>query len=120
MGLGGLPEDIFHLLDERGTLRLVVDASQAIQFLKQFPLAFAEFCGRLSTNLHEQVTLPPAVKDRHASVLNAESCARLGSLRNPQGVVALKRGHLDFTAQRRLRERDRDHAMQIVAFARKE
>ena len=46
--------------------------------------------------------------------------ARLGAFRNLQHVVAFESGNADFGAQRRLRKRDRNYAVQIVAFALEE
>ena len=50
----------------------------------------------------------------------ADFGARLGAVRDLQSVFAFQRRDADFRAQRRLRKRDRNHAVQIVALALKE
>jgi hypothetical protein len=56
-----------------------------------------------------------AVEHRHTFAADAEHCARLRALRNLEIVLAIHGGHTNFGAHRRLCNRDRHYAMQIVA-----
>src|SRR4029077_19272700 len=115
-----LSEDVLHLLDQCAALRLVLDMRQPVKLLQQFALALVELARRLHPNLDEQVALPAAVEHRYALVLQPEGRARLRAFGNFQSLLSLQGGHSNLSAESRLRKGNRDHAVQVVAFAREE
>src|SRR5580693_515138 len=60
------------------------------------------------------------IESRHAFAAYAKRGSRLRALRNLQLVFPLERRNRNFGAKSGLRERDGNHAMQIVALALKE
>src|ERR1700756_1051832 len=113
-------ENIFNFAQQAAGLRFVVDARGAIQLQQQFPLTLRQLAWGLHSHFDEQVPLASAIEHRHSFAANAERAARLRAFRNFELVIAFQRGHHDFSPKRRLCERNRDHAMQIVALALKE
>src|SRR6201987_5171790 len=89
-----LSEDVLHFLDQGGTLGLVLDASQAVEFLQQFTLALCELGRRLRPDFHEQIAFSAALQHRHALVLDTERRPGLRALGNLQNLFAFERGHL--------------------------
>ena len=88
----------------------------AVQFLQKLTLPFGELGRRLYTNFDEQVALAPAIQHRYAFILDTETGSRLRALGNFQRVFALERRDFDFSSQSGLRERNRNHTVQIIPF----
>ena len=76
--------------------------------------------GNLHANLDVQIALAMPVQHRHAFVADAEGRAGLRTIGNLQRVLAFHGRHANLRAHGRLCHRDRNHAVQVVAFARKE
>src|SRR5262245_13366119 len=111
-----LPEDVLYFSKQSASLRLVFDPESTVEFVQQLFLALGELGRSLHTDLDVQVTLSVPVQHRYPLAPHSECRPRLDSLRHLQCVLALKRRHLDFRAQRSLRERDRNLAMKVHAF----
>src|SRR5438046_10165199 len=99
-----LPENVFHLLDQRASLRLVVNASEAIQFLQKRFLALGELDRCLGSHFDEKITLAAPLQHGNAFVLDAECRTRLRSLGNFQGLLAFESWNFDLRSESRLRE----------------
>ena len=99
---------------------LVFDARDLLEFLKKFSLPLVEFAGSLHAHLDEKVTLTMPIEHRDSFVAKSERTARLGSLGNFQFVIAVQRWHGEFSSQSGLGKRNRNDAMKIGTFTRKE
>ena len=69
-------------------------------------------CTRISTN---RSPLPWPLSIGHTLAADAQRRAGLGAFGHFQNMLAFQRGNNDFRAQRSLRKRDRDNAVQIVS-----
>ena len=78
------------------------------------------FCGVCTRISDEQVSFAVAVEHGHALVANTQGGSRLRAFGNLQGVIPFERGDADLGAESGLSERDRHHAVQVVAFALEE
>src|SRR6185437_13096732 len=87
---------------------------------KKFLLLLRELLRCRDANLHDQVAFAAFVQVWNALGAQLERLAALRSLRNLQSRGPLQRLDLKLCAQRRLWERDRHHAVQVVAVALKE
>src|SRR5471032_1118703 len=115
-----LLEEVFDLVFPGLALRAVLGAAfggQAFEVAQHVLLLFGQLDGRLDGHVAEQVARVAGTHALDALALQTESLARLRALWNRERHLARQRRHFDFAAQRRLGERDRHFAMQVVAFA---
>nr|GEU28124.1 hypothetical protein [Tanacetum cinerariifolium] len=101
-------------------LRAVLVTAFGGRFLKLAQQVFL-LVGQLDRRLHchvaEQVAGKTGTHALDALAFQAEGLARLGAFRNRKRYFTRQCGHFDFAAQRRLGERDRHFAVQVVALA---
>jgi hypothetical protein len=83
-------------------------------------LALIQFSGRLYADFNVEVAFAVTVEHRHALVAYAKRGPGLGAFWNLQAVFSLHRRNHNFGAERGLRKRDWNHAVQVVAFALEE
>src|SRR5688572_14823842 len=88
-----------------------------LELLEQLALFGRQVHWRLDDDTAVKVARRAAAHRFHAAVAQAELPARLGLGRNTQFHFALERGNANDVAERRLRNPNRDVAMQIVAIA---
>src|ERR1035441_1354774 len=115
-----LLKDAFHLVQQRAADRLVLHRGCSLQLLQQFALPLGEFRRRLHFDLYMQIAAPMAVEHRHTFVLYPKRGPGLGALGNFQDMFAIERGDGNLRAQRRLRERNWNGAIQVFAFTLEE
>ncbi len=101
-------------------LRLVFHRRQFSQFGQQFALALTQFPGRLDSHFDVKIAFAVPIEYRHAFVPDAKRGSRLRALGNFQPVFSFQCRNHDLDAEGSLRERDRNHAVQVVALALKE
>src|ERR1039458_2601684 len=115
-----LLKDAFHLVEQRAADGLVLHRGGSLQLLQQFALPLGEFRRRLHFDLYVQIAAPMAVEHRHTFVLYPKRGPGLGALGNFQDMFAIERGDGNLRAQRRLRERNWNGAIQVFAFTLEE
>ena len=101
-------------------LRLVLDRESAVELLQQFALPLGELSRGLNPDFDEQIALAWPFSTGTPLFANAKrrpDCVPSGifSVCSPSSV-----GTLISAAKRHLRKRDRNHAVQVVAFALEE
>jgi hypothetical protein len=112
-----LSEDVFDFGEQTLTLGLVLDAGERSHFLHQLALPFIQFGRGLHAYLDDQVALAVSAKNGDALPFHAQRGPGLRTLRDFKHVVAVERGNFDFCAERCLRERDRNHTVEVLPFA---
>jgi hypothetical protein len=115
-----LNKHVLHASQQRPVLRFIFHRRQFCQFGQQFALAFSQFRGGLYSHLNEKIAFAVPIEHRHAFVPDAKRGSRLRALRDFQLVFSLQRRNYNLRAQGGLRERNRNHAVQVVALALKE
>ena len=98
-------------------LACVLADEGGLEFLQQLALLGGEVDRRLDLHLAVQVAGVPAAHRLHPAVAQAEHLARLGFCRDAQLQFAIQAGHADHVAERRLRDANRDIAIQVIAVA---
>jgi hypothetical protein len=101
-------------------LRFVFHRRQFCEFGQQFALAFSQFPGCLYSHLNEKIAFAVPIEHRHAFVPDPKRGSRLRAFGDFQLVFSLQRRNHDLRAQGSLWERNRDHAVQVVALALEE
>lgn len=113
-------EYVLHLAEEGSALRLVFHLRDALQFLQEFALSLGEFRWRLHPHFDEQVAFAVPVQHRNAFAAQLQDGPRLRAFRDLEGLLAIEGWDLDLRADRRLRERNRNYTIQVIALAIKE
>jgi len=98
-------------------LWLVFDARGAVELLQQFALALVQLGWSLNAKLDEQIPLAVAIQHGHAFAANTHGGARLHALRHFQRMFILQGGDANLGAERGLSKGNRNHTVQIGAFA---
>src|SRR5687767_11667826 len=88
-----------------------------VQLVQELALVFGELDRRFDRDMAIQVAGIAGTHALDTLAAQAELLACLSALGNVDRRLALQGGHLDLAAQRRPRETDRYHAMQVVAVA---
>jgi len=101
-------------------LRFIFHREYFSQFAQQFALALAQLSGCLDSHLDIKIAFAATIEYGHAFAPDPKRRSRLRAFGNFQPVLALQRGNHDLRAQSSLGERDRHHAVQVVALALKE
>jgi hypothetical protein len=86
---------------------------------QQFFLNASQLFRRLHRHLHNQVAATMFVQVRNAFAAQTNFLPALRALGNLHWRFTFQRRNIDLRAQRRLRKRNRDLAMQVVSIARK-
>ena len=115
-----LHKHILHASQYRPMLRLVFHRRQFSQFGQQFALALTQFPGCLYSHLDKKIAFTVPVEYRHAFAPYAKRGSRLRAFGDLQLVFSFKRRNHNLDAERSLRKRNRNHAVQVVALALKE
>src|ERR1017187_888401 len=113
-------EVVFDLVEKPFFGGRVVHRQGLAQLLHQFLLVARQPRGNLHIHMHVEVAPRAAVHHRHTLVPQPELRAALRAFGNLELVRLIERGHLDFRAQRRLRQVDGNGAMQILPLALEE
>src|ERR1019366_5256499 len=108
------------LIQQRAADRLVLHRGRTLQLLQQFSLPLGELRRRLHFHLNVQIAPAMSVEHRYALALHPERCPGLRALGNFQHVFAIERGDRNLRSQPRLRERNGNGAIQVLAFALEE
>src|SRR5580698_2545909 len=117
-----LSENILHLVEDRRIplSRLVLHLQRRSQLLNQLTLFARQLGWRQHAHVIIQITLAAAARISQALALQPEHRAALRAFGNLQLLFADQTWHLHFRAQRRLRDADRNRAIQIGAAPLKE
>src|SRR5262245_17591919 len=75
-------EELLHLREEPGALRVGVFVALALEFLQQFALSARQVFRRLDVHLNVHVALHLGAQHRHALALQAELLAALAAFRH--------------------------------------
>src|SRR6185437_6958660 len=118
---GDFGPELLHAIDPairtRRVLAGVVAVEGGFQRFQQLALLLRKTHRRLHHDPADQVAVPAAAHRLHTAAAQAELGAGLGFRWNADRYLAIQRRYRQLRAQRRLREADRQFAVEIVAVA---
>jgi hypothetical protein len=112
-----LRKHVLHPPQQRPVLRLIFHRRQFSQLSQQLALAFIQLPGCLDSHLDVKIAFAVAIEHGHAFAPYAKRGSGLRAFRNLQLVLTLQRRNHNLDAERSLRKRNRNHAVQVVALA---
>ena len=111
--LQALPEEIPHFLENGLLVRGIFRGKRFAQLFEKPALFTCELFGHLDVEMNVHISASPAVQVRHSEISQAELRSRLSTFRDADLLRTVEGLDLDFGAEHRLRNVDRQSAMQI-------
>src|SRR5208283_3297983 len=115
-----LREHLLHLVEQAAGGGSVLDGQRVSELAQQLSLNACELFWCLDGHLHDEISATALVEMGHALRAKTKFLPALCAFRNLQHGRTFERGYLHLGAERRLRERDGQDAMQVIAIALEE